>query len=234
MTRSELFDRLASNIADIDYAAIRKRVLNDADFKRVVGAEDYLRKLPLYIDHRPAATLARIRTECRKIARKAGALKLVVIDYLQLMSGGGAFRPGDRYALITELTMQLKQLAKELEVPVVVLSQLSRAVEQRDDKRPQLSDLRESGSIEQDADVVMFVFREEYYLERSEPTQKASESLDKFGERYAQWQDRLNQTQGLADIIVAKARGSRVGTARCSFVGKRQRFGDAERGGVIS
>ncbi|WP_417625011.1 DnaB-like helicase C-terminal domain-containing protein [Paremcibacter congregatus] len=234
MTRSELFDRLASNIADIDYAAIRKRVLNDADFKRVVDAEDRLRKLPLYIDHRPAATLARIRTECRKIARKAGSLKLVVIDYLQLMSGGGAFRPGDRYALITELTMQLKQLAKEIDVPVVVLSQLSRAVEQRDDKRPQLSDLRESGSIEQDADVVMFVFREEYYLERSEPTQKTGESLDKFGERYAQWQDRFNQTRGMADIIVAKARGSRVGNARCTFVGKRQRFGNVGHGGVVS
>ncbi|MHC8493419.1 replicative DNA helicase [Thalassospira sp. SM2505] len=229
MSKGELIERLFSSTSDLDYTAINKRALNDPDYKRLVGAEDILRKVPLYVDDRAAATIARVRTECRKIARKAGGLKLVVIDYLQLMSGGGHFRPGDRYALITELTMQLKQLAKELSVPVLVLSQLSREVEKRDDKRPQLADLRESGSIEQDADVVMFVYREQYYLERAEPVQKAQESTDKFGERYAQWQDRLNQVQGTADIIVGKARGARIGTVRCAFLGHRQRFSNLER-----
>lgn len=230
MARDELFGRLVSNVADLDYAAVNKCALNDHDFRKVVEAEDHLKQLPLFIDHRPAATISRIRTECRKIARKAGGLKLIVIDYLQLMSGGGMYRPGDRYSLITDLTMQLKQLAKELDVPVIVLSQLSRAVEQRDDKRPQLADLRESGSIEQDADVVMFVYREEYYLERSEPVQKANEGSDKFAERYDQWQERLNLVQGTSDIIVGKARGARVGSVRCAFLGHRQRFSNLERG----
>lgn len=229
MSRDELFGRLIANVADLDYAAVNKCSLNHADFRKVVEAEDRLKRLPLFIDHRPAATISRIRTECRKIARKAGGLKLIVIDYLQLMSGGGIYRPGDRYSLITDLTMQLKQLAKELDVPVIVLSQLSRAVEQRDDKRPQLADLRESGSIEQDADVVMFVYREEYYLERSEPVRKANEASDKFAERYDQWAMRMEEVRGTSDIIVGKARGARVGSARCSFLGHRQRFANLER-----
>jgi len=229
MSKGELTDRLFSSVSDIDYTAINRRSLSDPDYKKVVGAQDQLRQIPFYVDDRAAATIARVRTECRKVARKAGGLKLVVIDYLQLMSGGRAFRPGDRYALITELTMQLKQLAKELHVPVLVLSQLSREVEKRDDKRPQLADLRESGSIEQDADVVMFVYREQYYLERSEPVQKQGESTDKFGERYAAWQDRLNEVHGTADIIVGKARGARIGTVRCAFLGHRQRFSNLER-----
>ncbi|PKR57491.1 replicative DNA helicase [Thalassospira lohafexi] len=229
MSKGELIERLFSSVSDLDYTYINKRALNDPDYGRLVKAEDTLRTVPLYVDDRAAATIARVRTECRKIARKSGGIKLVVIDYLQLMSGGNAFRPGDRYALITELTMQLKQLAKELHVPVLVLSQLSRKVEERDDKRPQLSDLRESGSIEQDADVVMFVYREEYYLERAEPVQKANESLDKFGERYTQWQERLSIVQGTADIIIGKARGARIGSVRCAFLGHRQRFSNLER-----
>ncbi|RCK32498.1 hypothetical protein TH9_12265 [Thalassospira xiamenensis] len=230
MPKLELMERLLSSAANIDYTAIIKRVLNHADFTRLTEAEDALRQIPFYVDDRAAPSIARIRTECRKVARKAGGLKLVIIDYLQLMSGLGlGVKPGDRYGLVTELTMKLKQLAKELQVPVIVLSQLSRQVESRDDKRPQLSDLRESGSIEQDADIVMFVYREQYYLERSEPIQKASEASDKFAERYDQWQTRLEQVRGTADIIVGKARGARVGSVRCAFLGHRQRFSNLDR-----
>ncbi|PKR54416.1 replicative DNA helicase [Thalassospira marina] len=228
MSEGELVERLLSNAANLDYTAIIKRVLSDGDYHRLCEAGEGLRKGRLYIDDRPSATVARMRTECRKIARRAGGLKLVIVDYLQLMSGAKE-KGVSRYEQITEISMHLKRLAKELRVPVIALSQLSRAVEQRDDKRPQLSDLRESGSIEQDADVVMFVYREQYYLERSEPVQKAGESADKFSERYMQWQDRLSACQGTADIIVAKARRGKVGTVRCAFLGHRQRFADLDK-----
>ncbi len=228
MSEGELVERLLSNAANLDYTAIIKRVLSNGDYHKLCDAGEGLRKGRLYIDDRPSATVARMRTECRKIARAAGGLKLVVVDYLQLMSGAKE-NSGSRYEQITEISMHLKRLAKELRVPVIALSQLSRAVEQRDDKRPQLSDLRESGSIEQDADVVMFVYREQYYLERAEPVQKAGESADKFSERYMQWQDRLNACQGTADIIIAKARRGKVGTVRCAFLGHRQRFADLDK-----
>lgn len=223
MSDAELMERILSNAADLDYTAIIKRVLADRDFMRLSEFGEGLRREPLFIDDRPSTSVARMRTECRKIARQAGGLKLVIVDYLQLMAGSRDFK-GERYQQITELSMQLKQLAKELDVPVVALSQLSRAVEARDDKRPLLSDLRESGSIEQDADVVMFVYREQYYLERAEPVQKAGESADRFGERYIAWQDRLRICEGTADIIIAKARRGKVGTVRCAFLGHRQRF----------
>lgn len=228
MSTGQLMDRVFSNIADLDCMAIVRRVLSDHDFRRMAEfAEDFKRE-PLVISDVPGLSVAAMRTECRKISRQCGGLKLVVVDYLQLMAGSRNVK-GGRYEQITEISMQLKRLAKELDVPVLALSQLSRSVEQRDDKRPLLSDLRESGSIEQDADVVMFVYREQYYLERTEPVQKQGESADRFGERYIQWQERMSICEGTADVIVAKARQGKVGTVRCAFLPHRMRFSDLNK-----
>ncbi|HUN46854.1 MAG TPA: DnaB-like helicase C-terminal domain-containing protein, partial [Stellaceae bacterium] len=168
----------------------------------------------------PAASVAAIRTRARRLQRMGG-LSLVVIDYLQLIVSG---KEENRTQEISKITRELKVMAKELRVPVVALSQLSRAVEQREDKRPQLSDLRESGSIEQDADVVMFVYREEYYLSRTEPTQRPEESIEKFGDRHDRWKERCEQVYGLADVMVAKQRHGPIGKATLRFIGETTRF----------
>jgi replicative DNA helicase len=149
---------------------------------------------------------------------------MLVIDYLQLLQGATRSRDTNRVQEISEITRGLKMLAKELDVPVVALSQLSRAVEQREDKRPQLADLRESGSIEQDADVVMFVYREEYYLTRGEPTRRPEESDERFNERHDQWRQRCEQAYGKAETIVAKQRHGPTGTVRLRFEGAITKF----------
>jgi replicative DNA helicase len=163
-------------------------------------------------------TVNAIRNRCRRLKRQHG-LGLIVIDYLQLIEAGGIKRGGDnRTQEISDISRGLKSIAKELNVPVIALSQLSRQVEQREDKRPQLSDLRESGSIEQDADVVMFVFREEYYLERRRPP----EGTDK----YLQWQEEMNKVYKQAEVIIAKQRHGPVGTIKLYFDGSLTRFGN--------
>jgi replicative DNA helicase len=152
-------------------------------------------------------------------------LGLIIVDYLQLLRGSGEGRGAEnRVQEIAEITRGLKALAKELNVPVLALSQLSRAVEQREDKRPMLSDLRESGSIEQDADVVMFVFREEYYLSRGEPTRRPEDSDDKFNERYTRWQERLEQVHGTGEVIIAKQRHGPIGKVTLRFDGETTKF----------
>jgi replicative DNA helicase len=153
-------------------------------------------------------------------------LSLVVVDYLQLMSVPSTTRTDSRVQEVSEITRGLKAIAKELDVPVIALSQLSRAVEQREDKRPQLSDLRESGSIEQDADVVMFVFREQYYLERAEPAQRENESPERFQERHQQWLERCEAAYGLAEVIVAKQRHGPIGIRKLAFDGDTTKFSD--------
>src|SRR5260221_1688344 len=152
--------------------------------------------MPFFIDDTPALTIGGLRTRARRLMRQQG-LGLIIVDYLQLLRGAGDGRgPENRVQEISEITRGLKALAKELNVPVLALSQLSRAVEQREDKRPMLSDLRESGSIEQDADVVMFVFREEYYLSRGEPMRRPEDSDEKFNDRDERWKERCEADDG--------------------------------------
>jgi replicative DNA helicase len=179
----------------------------------------------MYIDDTPALSVSALRTRARRLKRQQG-LGLIVIDYLQLMrpSSGGSRGVENRVQEISEITRGLKAIAKELDVPVLALSQLSRAVEQREDKRPMLADLRESGSIEQDADVVMFIFREEYYLSRGQPTRRPEESDEKFNDRHDRWMQRCEETFGMADVIIAKQRHGPIGTIKLHFEAETTKF----------
>ena len=174
--------------------------------------------MPLYIDETPAITIAAISNRSRRIKRLYG-LDLIVVDYIQLMRSGNKKNEG-RVQEISEITQSLKALAKELNVPVLALSQLSRAVEQRDDKKPQLADLRESGSIEQDADVVMFVYREAYYLERKEPTLGSIE--------HAEWQQKMDEISSMAEIMIGKQRHGPTGNVKVEFEAQYTKFKDLE------
>jgi replicative DNA helicase len=176
-------------------------------------------RIPLYIDQTGGISIAQLAARARKLKRQKG-LGLLIVDYLQLLTGSSK-RSDNRVQEITEITTGLKALAKELQVPIIALSQLSRQVEQREDKRPQLSDLRESGSIEQDADVVMFVFREEYYVERLKP----SEGTAEFGE----WMTKMQQVSGKAEVIIGKQRHGPVGTVELAFESHLTRFGNLAR-----
>ncbi len=224
MSSEQLATRILSEESGVPSHHIRRGEVSNEDFDKFVQASQQLARLPLFIDDTPALTIAGLRTRARRLMRQQG-LHLVIVDYLQLLRGSGEGTAGEnRVQEISEITRGLKALAKELNVPVLALSQLSRAVEQREDKRPQLSDLRESGSIEQDADVVMFVFREEYYLSRGEPTQRQDESVEKFGDRHDRWKERCEQIYGLAEILVAKQRHGPIGTVKLRFDGKTTRF----------
>jgi replicative DNA helicase len=225
MSAEQLANRILSEQAEISSEKIRKGELISSDFDKVLAVSQQLEHLNLYIDDTPALTIAALRTRARRLKRTRG-LGLLVVDYLQLLNPSGRSRQENRVQEISEITRGLKTLAKELDVPVLALSQLSRAVEQREDKRPQLSDLRESGSIEQDADVVMFVYREEYYLTRSEPTRRAEESDQRFNERHDAWKQRCEQTYGKAEVIVAKQRHGPTGIVRLSFEGQYTKFGN--------
>ena len=183
--------------------------------------------MPLFIDDTPALSISAIRTRARRLKRKHN-LGMIVVDYLQLISANPGSRDNGRVQEVSEITRGLKTLAKELEVPVVALSQLSRAVEARDNKRPMLSDLRESGSIEQDADVVMFIFREEYYLERDMPQQRMDEKVDHFAGKQERWEDRMKDVKNTAEVIVAKQRHGPIDTVRLAFIGEFTRFADLD------
>jgi replicative DNA helicase len=176
--------------------------------------------MPLFIDDTPALSIGALRTRARRLQRTHG-LHLLVVDYLQLLRGSGQNSQTNRVQEITEITQGLKAMAKELNVPVLALSQLSRAVESREDKRPMLSDLRESGSIEQDADVVMFVFREEYYVERLKPSEGTAE--------FSEWQQKMMAVSGKAEVIIGKQRHGPVGTVELSFESHLTRFGNLAR-----
>tara|TARA_R110000868_G_scaffold411700_1_gene707671 strand:- start:7362 stop:8900 length:1539 start_codon:yes stop_codon:yes gene_type:complete len=227
MAAEQLAARLLSQAAEVSGDNMRRGDLNEDDFQRLVLATQELNTVPLYIDDTPALPVSTLRTRCRRLKRQHG-LAMIVVDYLQLLAPPTNFRGDGRVQEVSEITRMLKAIAKELEVPVLALSQLSRAVEQREDKRPQLSDLRESGSIEQDADVVMFIYREQYYLERAEPAQRPEEATDKFGERYSQWQERLNHVYNTAEVIIAKQRHGPVGNVRLFFDGNYTKFGDLD------
>jgi len=226
MSSEQLATRILSEESGVPSDRIRRGDVSHDDFDRFVQTSQQLARIPLYIDDTPAPTIAALRTRARRLQRQRG-LDLVIVDYLQLLRGSGEGTAGEnRVQEISEITRGLKALAKELNLPVLALSQLSRAVESREDKRPMLSDLRESGSIEQDADVVMFIYREEYYLSRAEPTQRPDESSEKFNDRYDRWKTRLEQVHNLADIIVAKQRHGPIGTKTLRFTGDTTRFDD--------
>jgi replicative DNA helicase len=224
MSAEQLATRVLSEESGVASDRIRRGDVSHEDFDRFVHASQRLASVPLFIDDTPALTITGLRTRARRLMRQHG-LGLIIVDYLQLLRGSGDGRGAEnRVQEISEITRGLKALAKELDVPVLALSQLSRAVENREDKRPMLADLRESGSIEQDADVVMFVFREEYYLSRSEPTRRPEESDDRFNERYARWQERLEQVTDTGEIIIAKQRHGPIGKVTLRFDGATTKF----------
>ncbi len=229
MSSEQLATRILAEQAEIASHKIRQGELSNEEFERLVMAAQNLHRLPLFIDDTPALSISAVRTRARRLKRQHG-LGLIVIDYLQLLRGA-ATHSENRVQEVSEITRGLKALAKELGVPVIALSQLSRAVEQREDKRPQLADLRESGSIEQDADVVMFVFREQYYLERAEPGQRPEENQEKFNERHTKWQQRCEEVWNTAEVIIAKQRHGPVGTVRLSFHGEYTKFGNLASSG---
>lgn len=215
MSKEQLVTRILAQECNIPSERIRRGEIKEEDFARLVEMKQEMAGLPLFIDDTPALTISTVRSRSRKLKRQFG-LDLIVVDYLQLLQGSPDKRNESRVQEISEITRSLKTIAKELDVPVIALSQLSRAVEARDDKRPQLADLRESGSIEQDADVVMFVYREEYYESRREPTPGT--------EDYNKWMERMAKVHNLAEVIFAKQRHGPVGTVRLYFDGKFTKF----------
>jgi replicative DNA helicase len=216
MSSEQLSTRILSEQARIRSDDIRRGKVTEEEINRYIETSRNIYNLPLFIDETPAITIATLSNRARRIKRLFG-VNLIVVDYIQLMRANSNRNDG-RVQEISEITQGLKALAKELNVPILALSQLSRAVEQRDDKQPQLADLRESGSIEQDADVVMFVYREAYYLERKMPKQGSIE--------YAEWQSKMNDVHGLADIILGKQRHGPTGTVKVEFEGIYTKFKD--------
>jgi replicative DNA helicase len=223
MSAEQLATRVLSEHSGVSSDRIRRGDVGREDFMRFVVASQELSTKPLFIDDTPALSITALRTRARRLMRQQG-LGLIVVDYLQLLQGPPGKGTDNRVQEISDITRGLKALAKELDVPVIALSQLSRAVEQREDKRPMLSDLRESGSIEQDADVVMFVFREEYYLGRAEPARRPEENDEKFNDRYARWQERLEQVHATGEVIIAKQRHGPIGKVTLHFEGATTKF----------
>jgi replicative DNA helicase len=219
MSSEQLSTRILSEQARIKSDDIRRGKVTEEEINRYIEASRNIYNLPLYIDETPAITIATLSNRARRIKRLFG-VSLIVVDYIQLMRANSNKNDG-RVQEISEITQGLKALAKELGIPILALSQLSRAVEQRDDKQPQLSDLRESGSIEQDADVVMFVYREAYYLERKQPKLGSIE--------HAEWQSKMNDVNGLADIILGKQRHGPTGTIKVEFEGIYTKFKDLSK-----
>ncbi len=219
MEREQLAMRDLADICGVSAERQRRGELNSDEWEKLIEAQRELDGLPYYIDDTPNVGVAYIRHRARRIQRRHG-LALITVDYLQLLREAAE----NRVQEISEITRGLKALAKELRVPVLALSQLSRAVEQRDDKRPLLSDLRESGAIEQDADVVIFLYREAYYLERDVPSQRDNEKAEAYADRIAGWEQRKFAATNNADLIVAKARQGRTGTVKIIFNGERSRF----------
>ena len=218
MSSEQLSTRILSEQSRIRSNDIRRGKVSEKEFEQFIETSKNISELPLYIDETPAITISAIRNRSRRIKRLFG-LDLVVVDYIQLMRSGRKME-FNRVQEISEITQGLKALAKELNVPVLALSQLSRQVEQRDDKKPQLADLRESGSIEQDADVVMFVFRAAYYLERKEPTPGSIE--------HAEWQQKMDEISTLAEIMISKQRHGPTGNVKVEFEAMYTKFKDLE------
>jgi replicative DNA helicase len=227
MSADQLATRLLAEESRISGDRIRRGEISQRDFDRFLEVSRELASLPLHIDDTPAISISALRTRCRRLQRTKG-LDLIVVDYLQLMRPAAGTRTESRVLEISMITQGLKALAKELSVPVIALSQLSRAVESREDKRPQLSDLRESGSIEQDADVVMFVYRDEYYLMQRAPKELSFDNAEKFQGAVDKWQKDMEMAHNKAELIIAKQRHGPTGTIKLFFEAEFTRFGDLD------
>jgi replicative DNA helicase len=218
MSADQLATRVLAERSEIPGEQIRAGTIGRNEFTRFARAASELNNLPLYIDDTPALTIAALRARARRLKRQKG-VGMIVVDYLQLLQGTGRGNSGEnRVQEISEISRGLKQLAKELHVPVLALSQLSRAVEQREDKRPQLSDLRESGSIEQDADIVLFVYREDYYLAAKQPADDHPDAEE--------WRQSMERAYGKAEVIVAKQRHGATGKVKLKFDSRITKFSD--------
>ena len=217
MSAEQLATRILAEQTSIASSTIRRGGISETDFEKIRDYSIELQSLPLYVDETGGLSISQLTARARRLKRQKG-LDLIVVDYIQLLQGSGKRGNDNRVQEVTEITTSLKALAKELNVPIIALSQLSRQVESRDDKRPQLSDLRESGSIEQDADVVMFVFREEYYLANKEPRVGTPE--------YEKWQLDMSLVHGKAEVIIGKQRHGPTGTVELQFEGQFTRFSD--------
>ena len=227
MSADQLATRLLAEESRVSGDKIRRGEVSTKDFDTFVRVSREIADVPLVIDDTPAITLSALRTRCRRLQRTQG-LGLIIVDYLQLMRPALGTRPESRVLEISQITQGLKAIAKELAVPVVALSQLSRSVESRDDKRPQLSDLRESGSIEQDADMVMFIYRDEYYLAQREPKITTFEREDKYQEAMDKWKADMQTVYQKAELIIAKQRHGPTGKVDLFFEGEFTRFTDLE------
>ncbi len=214
MSAEQLAARILSEAAEVPSEQIRRGDMTEDEFRRFVEAAKRLEACPLFIDDTPALPISQLAARARRLKRTHG-LDVLIVDYLQLVRPATA--KDSRVNEVSEITQGLKAIAKELDIPVIALSQLSRQVESRDDKRPQLSDLRESGSIEQDADVVMFVFREEYYKEREKPGDHDVDGMMK-------WQEEMSNLHGKAEVIIGKQRHGPIGTVELAFEGRFTRF----------
>ena len=219
MSAEQLATRILSEQAGIPSEKIRRGMIDEPEFKRLVEVSQEMAAIPLFIDQTGGLSIAQLSARARKLKRQQG-LGLLIVDYLQLMTGTSG-KSDNRVQEVSQITTGLKALAKELNIPIIALSQLSRAVENREDKRPQLADLRESGSIEQDADIVMFVFREEYYLERLKPQEGTIEFQD--------WMAKMQLVSGRAEVIIGKQRHGPIGTIQMQFDGNVTRFSDLAR-----
>ncbi len=215
MSAEQLATRIIAEQSGVSSANIRRGRIDESDFAHIVEASREMQKIPFFIDQTGGLSIAQLAARARRLKRQRG-LDLLIIDYIQLLAGTSRRSSENRVQEITEITTTLKALAKELNVPIMALSQLSRQVESRDDKHPQLSDLRESGSIEQDADVVLFIYREEYYLKNAEPKPGTEE--------YFKWQDEMGKVHGIAEVIVGKQRHGPTGTVRLHFEDSVTRF----------
>ncbi|HEX8668313.1 MAG TPA: replicative DNA helicase [Allosphingosinicella sp.] len=226
MSADQLATRVLAEQSGISSENLRMGKISQQDFRNLARAAAELESLPLYIDDTAGLTIAALRTRARRLKRQRG-IGLIVVDYLQLLQGTGkGGNDQNRVQEISEISRGLKTLAKELSVPVIALSQLSRAVEQREDKRPQLSDLRESGSIEQDADMVWFVYREEYYTAAREPKRPIEGDDAKVHDAHAEWMRDMERVYGLAELIIAKQRHGATGKVKMKFESKITRFSD--------
>lgn len=220
MSAEQLAMRLLAEVSGVSSDRLRKGEIDASEFGRVRDAAMQIQDAPLYIDATGGLSIAKLTARARRLKRTAG-LDLIVVDYLQLVTTDGGGREANRVQEVSAITQGLKSLAKELSVPVLALSQLSRQVENREDKRPQLSDLRESGSIEQDADVVMFVYRESYYKSRAEPREGTAEHLT--------WQEEMDRLRGLAEVVIGKQRHGPIGTVKLAFNEDLTKFGNLAR-----
>jgi replicative DNA helicase len=219
MSAEQLATRIISEQTEISSSTIRRGQITEADFEKIVAFARTMQELPLYIDETGGLSIAQLSARARRLKRQRG-LDLLVVDYIQLLQGSTRRAQEGRVQEVTEITTSLKALAKQLNIPIIALSQLSRQVEAREDKRPQLADLRESGSIEQDADVVLFVYRDSYYLNNAEPR-------DRNSPEHGEWEAKYDKVKHQAEVIIGKQRHGPTGTIPLHFNGRFTRFGDS-------